>query len=328
MGRKRTKNLDLPPRMFVSHGAYYHVVQNTWTRLSTSKAEALIMWAEIEGVESTQHQATLQMAWERYRKEVVPRKAPRTRKDNEAESKKLLEVFGHLPLDAIKPKHVARFMMARTDASGRHAHVRATREKALLSHIFNMARIWGYTDKPNPCAGIRGKTSRRDRYITDEELKKILSKSRPSLADTVELAYLIGQRPADVRKVLRSDVQNGEIRITQDKTGATLRIEITERLQAVINRCIERANSFRVSSLYLVLDEKGQPYNEWTLRKHWREACKAAGVPNAQFRDLRAKAGSDSEDTEAAKDLLGHENMRTTEGYIRNRRGKLVKALR
>lgn len=131
-----------------------------------------------------------------------------------------------------------------------------------------------------------------------------------------------------MRKVLRSDVQNGEVRVTQEKTGATLRIEITERLQAVINRCIERANSFRVASLYLVLDEKGQPYNEWTLRKHWREASKAAGVNNAQFRDLRAKAGSDSDGAEAAKNLLGHENMRTTEGYIRNRRGKLVKALR
>ncbi|MES2883210.1 MAG: tyrosine-type recombinase/integrase [Pseudomonadota bacterium] len=224
--------------------------------------------------------------------------------------------------------HVARYMQSRTNAKGKPAPIRATREKALLSHIFNMARTWGFTDKPNPCAGIRGKVSRRDRYITDDELKRIFVFCSPPLADAVELAYLIGQRPADVRSVLRADIQEGAIWIQQNKTGTKVRIEISERLKAVINRCVERANSFKVSSLYLVLDETGQPYNEWTLRKHWREACKAAGVTNAQFRDLRAKAGSDCEDAEAAKDLLAHENMRTTEGYLRNRRGKLVKAAR
>ena len=62
------------------------------------------------------------------------------------------------------------------DLHGQTAKVRANRERALLSHIFNQARAWGYTDAPNPCAGIKGhKETGRDRYgyVEDDEFKAV-----------------------------------------------------------------------------------------------------------------------------------------------------------
>lgn len=47
-----------------------------------------------------------------------------------------------------------------------------------------------------------------------------------------------------------------------------------------------------------------------------------------QFRDLRAKAGTDTEETsgmQAAQDQLGHSTPMMTARYVRHRRGKLVK---
>ena len=47
-----------------------------------------------------------------------------------------------------------------------------------------------------------------------------------------------------------------------------------------------------------------------------------------QFRDLRAKAGADTEETRgmaAAKDQLGHSSEVMTAHYVCHRRGKLVK---
>ncbi|MEJ7804859.1 MAG: hypothetical protein WKG03_02920 [Telluria sp.] len=47
-----------------------------------------------------------------------------------------------------------------------------------------------------------------------------------------------------------------------------------------------------------------------------------------QFRDLRAKAGTDTEEASgmaAAKDQLGHSSEQMTAHYVRHRRGKLVK---
>ena len=46
-----------------------------------------------------------------------------------------------------------------------------------------------------------------------------------------------------------------------------------------------------------------------------------------QFRDLRAKAGTDKEQSDgmaAAKDQLGHTNETMTKQYVRHRKGKLV----
>lgn len=47
-----------------------------------------------------------------------------------------------------------------------------------------------------------------------------------------------------------------------------------------------------------------------------------------QFRDLRAKAGTDKEESSgmsAAQDQLGHSTPTMTAHYVRHRRGKLVK---
>ncbi len=46
-----------------------------------------------------------------------------------------------------------------------------------------------------------------------------------------------------------------------------------------------------------------------------------------QFRDLRAKAGTDKEERygmEAAKDQLGHSDEKMMQRYVRHRKGKLV----
>lgn len=52
---------------------------------------------------------------------------------------------------------------------GKTAPVRANKEKALLSAIWNFARECGYTALANPCAGVKGhKESGRDVYVEDE----------------------------------------------------------------------------------------------------------------------------------------------------------------
>jgi len=133
-----------------------------------------------------------------YRARVFPTKAVRTRSDNEKELAWLLRFFGDppAPLDSIEPLHVRQYMdwraaEARKLAEGKNAErklagnppialaenlgqVRANREKALFSHMWNFAREQGLTKSPNPCAGICGfKEQGRDVVISDELLEKI-----------------------------------------------------------------------------------------------------------------------------------------------------------
>ncbi|WP_097065563.1 DUF4224 domain-containing protein [Nitrosovibrio sp. Nv4] len=47
---RRKSNLNLPPRMYQKHGAYYYVTQsNKWIRLSDNLAQAKAKWIELEG---------------------------------------------------------------------------------------------------------------------------------------------------------------------------------------------------------------------------------------------------------------------------------------
>lgn len=66
------------------------------------------------------------------------------------------------------------------------------------------------------------------------------------------------------------------------------------------------------------------------LRGHFDRAREAAGISKElfQFRDLRAKAGTDkaesSGDIRQAQKQLGHSNITMTETYIRERKGSKV----
>ena len=63
------------------------------------------------------------------------------------------------------------------------------------------------------------------------------------------------------------------------------------------------------------------------LRNRFDEAREAAGA-TFQFRDIRAKAATDTGDLGHAQKLLGHKTRDMTEHYTRSRRGEKVKPLR
>ena len=103
---------------------------------------------------------------ERYQREVLPTKAPRTQRDNLKEIAKLLEFFDQLPvpIQKIKPIHIRQYLDWRKDAP-----IRANREKALFSHIWNKVREWGLTDQSNPWLSIMGyKEEGQDVYVEDD----------------------------------------------------------------------------------------------------------------------------------------------------------------
>ncbi len=134
MGRKREGNFDDPPRMHRKGDVWYHVsgtLPRKWTRLSADRAEALRIWAKVEGLREDESTRLFSVVARRYVREVFPTKSVQTRRDNEKELANLLKVFGHMPIDAIAPMHIREYM----DIRGQAAKVRANREKALFSHM-------------------------------------------------------------------------------------------------------------------------------------------------------------------------------------------------
>ncbi|MCX4150775.1 MULTISPECIES: tyrosine-type recombinase/integrase [Paraburkholderia] len=204
--------------------------------------------------------------------------------------------------------------------------MRANREKALLSHVCNKAREWGYANAPNPCAGVKGfRESGRDIYVTDEAFRAVYAVAHPTLQDAMDLAYLTGQRPADVLKVKRADIWGDHLHIVQNKTRKHLRIVIEGDLQAVIERIVARPR--KMTGANLLQNDDGTPVSPFELRSRFDRARKAAGV-TFQFRDIRAKSASDTGDLAHSQKLLGHQSRNMTEHYVRSRIGERVKPLR
>jgi len=325
MGRPRSKHFQLPPRMHAKqrkNGVTFYYQPSTGSRtpirLGGDLAEAKRKWAELEGLASAQ---TFGAISERYEREVIPTKAPGTQKGNQLEIEWLRKVFGSSPIEAIRPVDVRRYL----DVRGRKAPVRAKREKALLSHIFNKAREWGYTDAPNPCAGIRGVSEPgRDRYVEDAEYAAVWAKAKSWCQDAMDLALLTAQRPSDVLKMQRADIKDACLWVRQNKTGAKIRIAVKGRLGEAIERALARPR--HAVGLFLVQDENGQRIGYFRLAKEFQRARLEAGV-NFQFRDLRAKAATDVDSLGHAQKLLAHASVSMTEHYRKNRAGEKVDPL-
>lgn len=141
----------------------------------------------------------------------------------------------------------------------------------------------------------------------------------------MDIALLTGQRPADVLKIKRTDIRDGALWIVQNKTGARLGIEITGELATVIDRINQRPR--KAISAFLIQDENGQPLSKGALRSRFDKARTLAKV-DFQFRDIRAKAATDTGDLAHSQKLLAHKNREMTEHYVKSRIGERVRPLR
>ncbi len=301
-----------------------------------------------------------------YRKDVLPTKAARTQQDNEKELAWLLKFFGDppAPLDSIEPMHIGQYKRWRLKAArelaeaknaerrelGRAAqpiadnvgHVRANREKALFSHIWNYCREHGLTKLPNPCAGVEGfHEEGRDVAPDAATVQKVVEHSSKPLEFAIRLGDIIGQRPADVLRVteksIEGDVPGGILRLRQGKTKEKLRIVIEGLLADLIleirayKKAIEAER--KVYAMALLVNEEGKALTKAMLRDRFDDARALANVPKSefQFRDLRAKAATDLDEergTRDAQSLLGHTTEGMTVNYIRHKVGKKVRPLR
>lgn len=353
MGRKPTKNTNLPPRMRRraqrSGRTFYYYDAGGKPRkeipLGSDYVTAIQRWAELEADNTVSAAVTFRDAALRYLKEVLPTKAPNTQKGNLGELEVLYEFFDDPPvlLEDIEPQHIRQYRSWRmektrtwytdkgrtppADAGG----VRANRELALFSHIFNYAREMGLTSAPNPSAGVRKtREDGRDVYVEDEVYAAVYAVADQPLRDAMDLAYLAGQRPADTLSLDERDIKEGALEIQQGKTGKKLRITIEGELAKVIARIRQRKASYKVVATALIVNERGQPLGRDALRSRFDKARDEAGVPKNlfQFRDLRAKAGTDKADSAGdirqAQRQLGHTSVTMTEHYVRNRRGDKV----
>lgn len=351
MRQRSSANRDLPPRMIrrIRKGttgkiwvSYYYNGRDAAGKrkeipLGTDLDQAKVEWARLERKVPPKPNRLMAYVFDRYEKEIIPGKAIRTQSDNHKELKQLRKAFESAPIESITPQVVAQYRDART------AKVRANREIALLSHTFTIAREWGLTDKANPCLGVRrNKEKPRDYYAGEIVWNAVYSEAAQELKDAMDLAYLTGQRPADVLKIAATDLNNGFLLIGQGKTEKRLRIRLSDAgiqsgLSTFIDDLLERRALNGVKTSTMITNSSGLRMSQQMLRNRWDDAREkaaikaamsgdpalAASIRDFQFKDIRPKAASEIELTHASR-LLGHSTEEITKKVYR-RVGEIVK---
>lgn len=388
MGRKRTRHSNLPDYMIAREqrsGAiyYYLTVRDPITGKRQEKPLgpdyllALQKYCELVKV-SDKPAFTWNQVVKRYQVEALPKKAKKTQDNEISRLGKLNKFFeDNPPIDLIEAKHLRMYrdwrISSKAEAEAKRiqdgkppsrkgdGQVAVNREITLFSTIWNYARGKDFTKLPCPSESVERfkEKGRKDIYIEDEILDAVYKAGDQALKDTLDLAYLTGQRRADVLAMTESTIRTAKMRnedgsttdvrtipVKQEKTGNKVRMIIDGDLAKLIDRIITDKRAHKVISLAILVTESGERLTAQMLRGRFEKAREAAAnaaeedgandmakeIRNFQFRDLRAKAGSDKAEATGsmieAQKLLGHAAASTTEIYVRHRRGALVKPTR
>lgn len=342
MGRHPTVNKNLLPRMRARkrHGGkiYYYYDAGGRPRkeipLGSDYIAAVQKWAKLN-VSPSPILPTVGYAITRYLTSPgYAELSTGTQDDYGFALDKLTENFGTAPLDQVKPAHLTLYLEKRSkdcdDWKG--SKHRAQREVSILGMVFRYARSIGLTkNDPKESITLKKLPGRKKIYITDDMLDAVYAAGSIALKDAMDLAYLIGQRPADVLSMSAMNIKDDILEYRQGKTDTPQRIVIAGPLADLIKRIDERKAANKVHSLFLLVDERGKKMTKAMLRGRFEAARTTAGIngKDFQFRDLRRKSGSDLRDQkglDAAQDLLGHQVQAQTEHYTAAR-GKIISAI-
>lgn len=317
MGRKRTKDFDLPPRLYRRGARFYYVThERRWIPLGTDRARALRAWADYEAQAA---QPTMQAMVERYVAECMDDTAKSTRRQYASYARAVTALWPDIPADQMTVYGILQYRNRRDVSPAWYNGV-----LSLLRVAFDEALGWGWAQhNPAKAATFRA-TKQRERYLSDAEFRAIRAHAPGWMATAMDLSYLTALRPSDVVNMRWEDVSD-TVNLRMRKTKTRMAFVITDELREVLDRAKRRT----ILGLYVIANDKGRPISMRRLQSKWKEACVAAGVKDAQYRDIRAKAASDAdfEGMDATK-LLGHHAKSTTDVYLRRKKARLTEPLR
>lgn len=297
MGRKRVKDKGLPKRVYLRHGAFYFVdVGGKWLRLANEDDTAGMHRALANLADAGA--AKLSAVFDRYAAEVMPTKAAKTQRDQSKQLDILRRDFGGARVTDVKPSHIAGFLDAYPSP------VAANRIMALLSHIYKKAIRWGLCES-NPCRGVeRNPDKKRGVYVESDAFWRAWNDAPLRIRLAMELAYVTGQRQADILNLRWADCAEDGVRFCQGKTGTGIVLEWSEWLRDLLARCKDAQRD--ALGFYVLADARGQRLTSSGFQTAWQRFMRERDE-RFQFRDIRKKSANDG----VTGDHLGHRDPRT-----------------
>jgi len=209
--------------------------------------------------------------------------------------------------------------------TARHrAPYNANRALAALRKMLSLAvKEWELCDE-NQALGIKlFRETKRERFVTDNELRKIgrwLAESEregTEVAAAIKLTRLLaftGMRLSEVRTLEWSsvDAEAGVVRLSDGKTGARL-VPIGTQARMLLG-------SDSREGRFVIADGEDAPLSVRKFRTFWSHLRKGTGVSEIRPHDLRHTVGTFAAQAGAnaflVRDLLGHKTLAMTGRYV------------
>lgn len=314
LGRKRSKDFDLPPRMARKGLSYWYVCNEKprrWLPLGKDLARAKRKWAEYEAdpgglsvgdlvqryLDRTERAASTMMQYRSHQKAIA--------------------LAFPIPAAQLTSQHVALWR----ELQG-HRKEYANGCIRVLVASFRLGCELGLSGL---LTVSKWDVAARDRDLLPVEFRAIRDHACEWLQVAMDVGYLTGARPSDIRALRWNQVTPERLLMRQQKTGQRMEFTMTEDLASVLSRARQRP----ILGLYVVATEKGRPVSRDMMDDAWHMARDAAAIGDAQFRDIRAMAAKASQ--QGGQDfqaLLGHTTRAMSERYLKGVRTVVAEPVR
>jgi len=237
--------------------------------------------------------------------------------------KPILEFFGEAKqLYRITPLDIEEFKKKRKETPTRWRRVRSdiavNRELETLRHMLNKGVQWGMLNE-NPFDRFKDhilfeEKNDRIRYLTEDEIKRLLGVSPPYLKNIIKAALLTGLRKGDILNLKWSnvDLEKGLLFYTEQKKREKLSIKVLNSDMVDLLMNIQKGKNDRI-----FCGPDGETLKD--VQRSFKTALKKSGISNFRFHDLRHTSASymvmRGASMKAVQEHLGHTTLTMTQKY-------------
>jgi integrase len=357
MNRRRTKDKDLPQRVYVKSGAYFFVPAAPMLVPKTGKVQA---WIRLSKVDEGKSKMLTELAALIGGPSNVAGSMPFLCADFKATKLKkfsgevraqysqyldvMADEFEEFHASEVTTKEFADFLHDKFGAMPNTAQKYAGLARKLFKHAISRHGL----RKDNPIDQLDMgdfEIERREKLPTHDQVRQIrehgmMSKPRkqtgkqlptasgPMFACIIDMTYLLWARAIDIRMLREDQIEDGRIRIKASKTkntsGKIVDFAVTTEIQGVLDRARATKAGYQLARDpgYIFPSQKGTPYTKSGLFSMWDRARERAGITDSVwFKDLRALGATDAlkagEGRKGIQTRLAHTSEKTTEIYLK-----------
>ena len=225
--------------------------------------------------------------------------------------------FGHKMVDQISVPDVLNYLNAVKDRASAST---ANRHHAIFRAIINRAIEWEKFEGPNPAVKVKQfrVDNNRLRFLTKDEIERLLEACPPKLNPIVFCALMTGMRRGEIFNLAweNVDMEQNILYVLKTKSGKPREIPIAPQLAELLAE--------------LGPKRKGVVFEDArnTVRRCFLKTLEVAKIHGFRFHDLRHTFASifimRTNDLPTLQNILGHASPRMTQRYAHLSKGHLA----